>query len=212
MIAVLRPFVERISRHPRLSDLARNTIEGGMITVRRELRRELDSASAESVVELGCGTGQLARVARGEYVGVDLDARHLVYAGRRRGGDRRRFVLADARATGLGKKQFDAALMVGVIHHLTDTDVGRVLAEAQRLARKRLLIVDLVPLRYNLLGRLLYHLDRGAHIRSLEHQLELVGRHLPVSHSRVFRSGMDLHSLIVCSLADGPEADSDVDG
>ena len=195
---MIKRLAHKLCESPFLSNVLRNAIEAGMITVRRELRRELGDTSRLRIVDIACGTGEFARVARGEYVGVDLDERHLAYARRKYGGAGREFRRADARSTGLPDKDFDVAWLLSFLHHTADEDVGPVLAEARRLARDRVLLIDLVPLKYNPIGKLFYSLDQGKHIRPYELQLALVREHAEIVHSHVFRSGMDLHSFIVC--------------
>jgi SAM-dependent methyltransferase len=71
--------------------------------------------SAASVLDLGCGTGLLAAaLAKGgrRVVGVDPAAAMLDIARAREGGDRARFVEADARAVRLGET-FDLVVMTG---------------------------------------------------------------------------------------------------
>lgn len=195
---MIKKIAHRACESPFLSNLLRNVIEAGMITVRRNLRRELGDTQSLRLVDLACGTGEFARLARGDYVGVDLDARHVEYARRKHGSKQRLFRIADARETGLPEKDFDVTLVLSFLHHTADEDVGSLMREARRLARDKVILVDLVPLKYNLLGRFLYSLDQGNHIRPFERQLELVGRHADIQKSYVFRSGMDLHSFIVC--------------
>ena len=66
------------------------------------------------------------------------------------------------------------------------------------MTKKKIIIVDLVPLKYNPLGKFFYKLDQGKHIRSYKEQLRLVAKYAEIKKAMIFRSGMYLHSLIVC--------------
>ncbi|MPZ08953.1 MAG: methyltransferase domain-containing protein [Kiloniellaceae bacterium] len=72
------------------------------------------AAEARSVLDLGCGTGQLAAgLADGrDVVGVDPAAAMLAIARRRPGGDKVDWVEADARDVRLGRR-FDLILLTG---------------------------------------------------------------------------------------------------
>ena len=69
---------------------------------------------ARSVLDLGCGTGQLAAKLAGDrnVVGVDPAAAMLDIAGRRPGGERVTWVQADARTVRLARR-FDLVLLTG---------------------------------------------------------------------------------------------------
>ena len=93
---------------------------------------------ARSVLDLGCGTGQLAaRLAdRRDVVGVDPAAAMLDIARGRPGGERVTWVEADARRLRLGR-QFDLVLLTGHAFQvfLTDDDQRAVLSTiAEHLA------------------------------------------------------------------------------
>ncbi|GAA1861111.1 hypothetical protein GCM10009687_30410 [Asanoa iriomotensis] len=100
--------------------------------------------SATAVVDVGCGTGQLAveLARRGhEVTGVDPSPEMLEVARRRDGGDLVRWVEGDASCLGSG--EYDLALMSGhVVQVITDNDhlratfaaLGRALRPGGRLA------------------------------------------------------------------------------
>lgn len=89
------------------------------------------AADARSVLDLGCGTGQLAaRLAdRRTVVGVDPAAAMLDIARRRPGGGRATWVEADAGSVRLGRR-FDLVLLTGHAYQvfLTDKDQQAVLS------------------------------------------------------------------------------------
>jgi SAM-dependent methyltransferase len=95
---------------------------------RSELARLLDEAIAPdaTVLEVGCGTGQMALfLATGDrlVVGADLTRASLelaAAAARRFGVRRARFVETDLRAPGLREGAFDVVYSSGVLHHTSD--------------------------------------------------------------------------------------------
>jgi SAM-dependent methyltransferase len=131
---------------------------------RSEFARLLDQAipGDASVVELGCGTGQMSLFlasADRTVVGVDLTRASLLLAEsarRRYGVDRALFVESDLRTPGLRSGAFDVVYSSGVLHHTPDPRAS--FAAAARLARPGGMVV--VGL-YNAYARLPHRLRRG---------------------------------------------------
>ncbi len=90
-----------------------------------------DEVSAESVLDLGCGTGILSVTLAHDnrnVVGVDPSPAMLAYARRRAGADAVKWVLGDS--TSIPREEFDVAVMTGnVAQHIPDTDWDRTLAD-----------------------------------------------------------------------------------
>ncbi|MDT3316478.1 class I SAM-dependent methyltransferase [Microbacterium sp. KSW4-11] len=96
-----------------------------------------DQCGAQSILDLGCGTGMLtvtvARAGR-RAVGVDPSHAMLEVARRRDGGDEVEWVEGDSRVAPSGP--FDLALMTGnAVQHIPDADWGRTLRDLRARMR-----------------------------------------------------------------------------
>lgn len=132
------------------------------------IRRELGSLNG-SVLDLPCGTGIFSTLFEDwRYTGVDLDERYLAHAQRK--FPSKRFLRMDALALQFPDASFDAVLVVGFLHHLTEQEVQQALREMHRVLKREgtcLLIEDCpVRSRWNIFGRFLQSLDVGGRIRS----------------------------------------------
>jgi SAM-dependent methyltransferase len=156
----------RLLEIPALFELYQVAVDGGK---RTPVSRFLEGVPYESVVDLGCGTGAWSYLTKKTYLGLDYSSSFIEGCRRRfRDDGRKRFEMGDLESIELNER-FDLALMMSVLHHLSDHQAEAVL-ESLRGNATRLLVMDLIPMRGNPLSRLLYRLDRGDHIRSVDQQ------------------------------------------
>ena len=193
-----RGLVEAVCSNPSVSDAIRSLLAGGLIPIKHTVRCALSRAPQQRVLDVGCGSGMISEVVKGEYLGIDTDQRFLDHATQRYGdGHRVRFAYQPATALPYPDQSYDQTLLVNVMHHLDDEALHRVLSELERVTAHQIVIVDMAPLRYNLLGMVCYRMDQGKHIRSLAEQHARVIRHLRLTEAGYFRSGINLHSVFV---------------
>jgi SAM-dependent methyltransferase len=138
--------------------------------LRELIRRSLRVGQRLRTLEIACGPGPLADLFEGEdYVGADLNARHIDYARRHRHGT---FVVTDARKADLPDGRFDQVLIFGLLHRLSDDDARSVLSEARRVLAPGgpILTIERVapPSRLSLLGRLIRRAESSVQVRSRE--------------------------------------------
>jgi SAM-dependent methyltransferase len=172
------PPVEADPRRPGLAGLALGPIEGipfiddliqrlaGARRISRRIRPLLAEADGTLVLDSGAGTGNfealLPRSAR--YLWLDTDSRKLA---RFRRKSRAPAILGDATRLPLRDRSVDWALAVGMSHHLSDDELGRMLDELRRVVRERLFFLDAV-VTPAVTSRLLWRYDRGRHPRTAD--------------------------------------------
>lgn len=164
-------LLTRISQSPRIWDILRSIVENGFRGEKAAIERILDpwrDVGHRTFLDLGCGTGMFAPCFPSEYyVGVDLSPIYIDFAARHRQG---RFLVSSGTALALADQCFDAALVLGVLHHLPDSDVELIVRELHRVLRPgaiALVMEDIPPPGLsNIPGHLMHWLDRGGYIRS----------------------------------------------
>jgi SAM-dependent methyltransferase len=144
-------------------------------------QRHIRASAGARVLDMGCGPGELIdALPPVDYLGFDLNPRNIE-AAERNYGDRGRFFCADVREAELsGEALFDVVLAVGLLHHLDDDGVERllrlgasVLAEDGRLVTFDGVLVPGQPR----LARWLIERDRGCEVRTVEDYLRLARAH-----------------------------------
>ncbi len=192
----VRKVVRRLSAQPQLWNLFRRILELNFRAERQVIRRELlpfgmrvrrTAGRKPRLLDLGCGTGELAAgflEAGYEYYGVDIEPQRIAYA--RRTYPKGKFHVMDAGDISYPDGYFDQILVTGVLHHLSDEEVRRIVREMRRVLHpegRALVMEDIaLPLRgsLNFLGALVHLADEGAHIRR------------PTQYTPLFNPGLTL--------------------
>jgi SAM-dependent methyltransferase len=136
----------------------------------------------EKVFDIGCGPADvLDYLPKVNYTGLDISPAYIRSA-TRRFGSRGRFLCGDVGLASIEEEQgsFDLVLATGVIHHLDDTQAGRLFDLARRamLPTGRLITYDgcYVP-EQSRVTRWLLSRDRGKFVRRQEDYLKLASAH-----------------------------------
>jgi SAM-dependent methyltransferase len=208
---VMRParsVIHRLSTHPTLWNLFRRVLEANFreekVVIRRELFTQARRISGRrpQVLDVGCGTGELAAVflqAGYAYAGIDVEPERIAYA--QRAYPSGRFAVMDATVLSWPDAVFDHILVTGVLHHLEDDVVDRILGEMRRVLRPggRALVMEdtAVGFKLNLLGALVHLADEGSFIRRDDQYAALFQRHFQIrAHYRI-RSGVCDYEVFV---------------
>jgi SAM-dependent methyltransferase len=180
--------------NPRIYDAAQ-VLAGRRITHRR-LRRAVASARGQRVLDVGAGTGSLARLLPPgtDYWALDNDP-----------GKLRRLAIkvpyahcleGSALAIALPDGAVDWTVCVALAHHLDDDGLPRLCAELARVTRDRLVFLDALWTSRRGVANSLWRYDRGSHPRSAETLLSALGEHFELGRVERFRH---LHEYVLCS-------------
>lgn len=187
---------------PVLFTLSRKIIELNFVKEKRLLRSILDLESPKITLDIGCGTGEFAPLfARHDYTGIDISPRYIEYAAARR--PKGKFRVMDATNLEFADNSFDCVLIMGVLHHLGDDEVEKVLAEAKRVTRPGGTIsitedAHIDDLK-NWFVRLVQKFDKGDGIRTPAEYMKIFGRLFRVTGQRQFRSGGSIYFSVVAT-------------
>ncbi|NJO07933.1 MAG: class I SAM-dependent methyltransferase [Chloroflexaceae bacterium] len=194
-LAGVQQVLNTISTSPRIWNVLRRLVEHGFEGEKRVIAEELApwrDVGQRRFLDFGCGTGEFAPCfPAAHYVGIDPSPIYIRFAARTRAG---RFLVNDGTNLALPAQSFDAALVLGVLHHLDDVLVHAAMLELYRVLRPGgiLLIMEDVPPPDpgNLAGRAMHWLDRGGHIRNETEYRALFGAGFAVLRMYHMRSGI----------------------
>lgn len=169
--------------------------------ITRRLAAALELAEGERLLDVGCGTGFFARLARGPYVGFDTTQASLAFGRRHYAPARHAFLAMSATHLGLADRSIDRAVIVNVAHHLTDDVLDGLLRDLRRVVTKRVLLVDLDPDSGNPLEDWFMHRDRGAFLRSRATLRALAARHWTIEAEALFHNTLHTQPQMLFRLA-----------
>jgi SAM-dependent methyltransferase len=155
---------------PRAYDLAQNLI--GARAARREFAaRYVRAETGQTIVDVGCGTGELApHLGRGvHYVGFDLSPRYIEAARARFSGIGRFECMDVADAADLGISDADIAVAFGLLHHLDDVQCISLFRSLAMVLRESGRVVTIDPTfapGQHAIAAFLAGRDRGRNVRS----------------------------------------------
>jgi SAM-dependent methyltransferase len=177
----------RILEHPQVYTLAQRILGG--VQARVWALDELRPRTGEALLDVGCGpayyVGDLPRL---DYVGFDTDAGYIRHA-RSRFGDRGRFF--DEPFTEERRRElpaFDAVMLMGLLHHVSDEDATSLLALIARSLKPEGRVVSLDTVFHDgqsRLARILAENDRGLFVRRPEGFASLAAAHFESIEGRV---------------------------
>lgn len=183
--------VEKLSKVPFIFDSLRWFLEAGFVQHRRLIESAFPVLPA-SLLDCGCGTGIYAKCFTPKsYLGIDISADYVEHA--RRCNPDYRFDVMDATSLGFPDCTFEAVIVSGVIHHLSNDDARAMLSEIWRVLRSegKLLLWEDVQSRsqLNLVGKLVHRLDLGSYIRDEESYREIIAPGFEIDRIESVRSG-----------------------
>ncbi len=166
----------------------------------KRLTAALAMEDGERLLDVGCGTGICAQLARGPYVGVDTFMPYLDFCRRRVVGRSYLFVAANAADLCLGDGVFDKAIVASMVHHLDDSAADRLLAELRRVVRKRVVLIDAALDIANPIERFILSHDRGDYVRDGAALRALLSRHFDIEDEETFHNTLHIIPYIVFRL------------
>jgi len=130
----------------------------------------IDAKDGQSVLDVGCGTSTILKhLPSVHYVGIDHNPDYIEVS-KETYGSRGEFIVGDVNDDqARGRREFDRILLLGVLHHLSDDEVMRLvsrLARSLKVGGHVTTFDNAIVKGQHPLARLLARLDRGKYVRS----------------------------------------------
>jgi len=186
-------FPMALSENPVVYDAVQ--VLAGRHLSHRPIRRAMAGAGGRTVLDVGAGTGSIARLLPpgASYWALDNDPAKLERLAAKVPHARR--MQCSALDIDLPDKAVDWTVCVALAHHLADDELPLLFGELARVTRDHLVFLDPLWTGGHGIARLLWHLDRGSHPRRADDLLGELRRRFAVERVERFRV---LHSYVLC--------------
>ncbi len=181
---------ERLLGHTAVYKSFKNIVSPPKL-VERTVDKYLQVHDGASVLDLGCGYGDMARfyVGRAKYVGIDSNQSYIAEARRRNADNDAEFIVGDISDPAvLDRGPYDLVMMTGVLHHLPSEHVRSIAEESTRLVAGDGRMVAIEPVfapDQRLAARLIIASDRGRYVRDADGYIALLRVGFPVVQGTV---------------------------
>ncbi|MEI8181601.1 MAG: class I SAM-dependent methyltransferase [Desulfomonile sp.] len=171
------------------------------------VQRHVRPRPGDRILDLGCGTGDILRhMPAVEYLGIDSDER-LIESARKIYGERGAFSCLDLSKQNIPESgNFDLVVATGVLHHLTDDQALRLFKLAHTVLKpgERLVTMDgCYAEGQSFLARLILSKDRGKHVRTKSHCIELASQVFTKVEATIYHDIMRIpSSMIILECSD----------
>jgi ubiquinone/menaquinone biosynthesis C-methylase UbiE len=133
----------------------------GARQVDRKLVPLFAETAGERVLDVGGGTGRLARLLPKSTRYVCLDKSSVQLQGLSQSDLLPSALVSDAGALPLVDKSIDVVACIAVAHHLSPPELASALREMSRVCRQRLIFLDALRIPGRVVSQLLWRYDRG---------------------------------------------------
>jgi len=133
-----------------------------------------------NVLDIGCGPATiLESLPRVNYFGFDINSNYINYAKNKYQGSGNFFCKKLTNKDLKTLPKFDHVLLLGVLHHLSDSEVLNLLSIIKKLLKKNGNVITEDPIfikNQNLISKFIIKRDRGNNVRDKENYIKLIKR------------------------------------
>lgn len=152
----------------------RHLVAGNQELTKKYIKTNYLIFNCNSILDIGCGTGYFSNLfSKDKYSGIDINKKYIEFAKKKYQGYC--FIKSDILSFSLLNKHYDSAILISVLHHLSDAEINKILSKIIDKINKIIIIVDLNP-KTSLLKKLLIDLDRGKYIRTTNQKIKLLSQ------------------------------------
>lgn len=167
---------------------------------RKNLIKKMIKKKNVKVLDIGCGPGNiLESLPKSEYFGYDINSSYINYAKKKYGKGGKFFCKKFSKHDLKKLPKFDHVLLLGILHHMNDKEVNRLILLIKKVLKKngKLITLDGVFINnQNPIAKFLLKMDRGQHIRSKNKYLSILKKKFKKIQAKIYHNSFIPYTLI----------------
>jgi SAM-dependent methyltransferase len=194
----------RVLDNPYMFNYVRYLLAGRQKNIKTFIKNNLDRYQCKSIADICSGTGDFAELIPKDayYVGWDINEDFINYARKRYRGDRSKsFIKVDIlNAKETINENFDAVMLISTLHHFSDDELNTLLPFVKKIARKVIIIADIIPDPPHILQKIFAKIDRGKFVRPKDEKIKILKKYFKVRHIQEIPTRSAVQLGIICEV------------
>lgn len=179
--------IHRLLSSPLFYSLFQTIMSG--FNIRKKIVKEIIRKKNANILDIGCGPGEILEfLPKSKYYGYDTNKKYISYA-KLKYGDKGKFFCKKFTSKEIKKlPKFDYVLFLGIMHHLSDFELNRLLNFSEKAIKKGGKLVTLDPIfvkNQNTFARFIIDSDRGKNIRTERQYKKLIRKKFNKINSKI---------------------------
>ncbi len=198
---MIHRLIESLLSGPHAFNRIRSLIAGDQHNTKSFVRETLLQYHVSSVLDVGCGTGDFVQCVTPtmKYTGADLNKKYIDYARSTYGTRNKTWNVQDVTEKSFYQKsQYDAVLLISMLHHLSDKELDVILPVIKKMTNKIVVVADIIPNPPGFLRKLMVRLDQGRYIRPPEEKRKILNKYFKIVRTVMIPSRLAIQYGIVC--------------
>lgn len=192
----------RILDNPFMFNKVRFLLAGKQKDMKQFIKEYLDKYKSTSVADICSGTGDFAELTPegAYYVGWDLNDQFINFAKSRYKGEKnKQFLKANILTSRkVLEKKYDAVLLISTIHHFSDEELKIMLPVVKKMAKKVVIIADIIPDPPHIVQKFFARIDRGKYVRPASEKIAILKKYFSIVHTREIPTRSAVQFGIIC--------------
>lgn len=195
---MIQRIIDALAGNPKIFIWLRRILENNFKEQKKVVKNYFSGREKNKVIDIGCGTGEFSVFFDPKnYTGVDIEPAYIKYAKKNYQGE---FLVADATKLPFAEQSFDTAVILGVLHHLSDDKCVQIFNEIRRVLKSgagALALEDVADNADNKITKILHNLDKGNFIRSAEEYRDLLNSYFKIIKYFKIKSGLCPYQVFI---------------